>query len=153
MLSMNHFHKMGCKLYVNTNLISISSTNSLDTVGLHLLPIVPFWVENVLLNSKWFRDKTRTRILKNSWLRRFNVKSLLAFNSLWMITKASWCGMLVYKETISISILISSYLNFDILARGYQCDRLVKLQKHIVRIDSTSKYNSYTEPIVRHLNF
>ena len=49
------------------------------------------------------------------------------------------------------SSLISSYLNFGILAWGYQCDRLVKLQKRIVRIVSTSKYNAHTEPIFKTL--
>ncbi len=46
------------------------------------------------------------------------------------------------------SYLISSYFNFNILDWGYQYDRLVKLQKPIVRIVSTSKCNAPTEPIL-----
>ncbi len=36
-------------------------------------------------------------------------------------------------------------------AWGYQCDRLAKLQKLLVRIVSTSKYNAHTEPIFKTL--
>ncbi len=49
------------------------------------------------------------------------------------------------------SALISSYLNFGILAWGYKCDRIVKLQKRIVRIVSISKFNAHTEPIFKTL--
>ncbi len=45
--------------------------------------------------------------------------------------------------------LILSHLNFCILAWGYQCDCIVKLQKKIVRIISLSKYNAHTEPIFK----
>ncbi len=43
--------------------------------------------------------------------------------------------------------LILSHLNFYILAWGYQCERIVKLQKKIVQILSLSKYNAQIEPI------
>jgi len=47
--------------------------------------------------------------------------------------------------------LILSHLNFCILAWGYQCDRILKLQKRIVRILNISKYNAHTEPIFKTL--
>lgn len=49
------------------------------------------------------------------------------------------------------SSLILSYLNFGILSWGYQCERIVKLQKKAVRIISLSKYNAHTEPIFKDL--
>ena len=47
--------------------------------------------------------------------------------------------------------LILSYINFGILSWGYQCERIVKLQKKAVRIVSLSKYNAHTEPILKQL--
>jgi hypothetical protein len=47
--------------------------------------------------------------------------------------------------------LILSHLNYCILAWGYQCTRIEKLQKRIVRILSLSKYNAHTEPIFKTL--
>ncbi len=47
--------------------------------------------------------------------------------------------------------LILSHLNFGILASGHQCERIVKLQKKIVRITSVSKYNAHKEPIFKSL--
>ncbi len=47
--------------------------------------------------------------------------------------------------------LILSHLNFGIVAWGYQCDRIFKLQKKI-RIICISKYNAYTEPLFKSLN-
>ena len=49
------------------------------------------------------------------------------------------------------SSLVLSHLNFGILAWGYQCDRVIKLQKKAVRILSLSKYNAHTEPIFESL--
>lgn len=49
------------------------------------------------------------------------------------------------------SSLILSHLNFGILAWGFKCDRIVKLQKKAVRILSNSKYNAHTEPIFKTL--
>ncbi len=47
--------------------------------------------------------------------------------------------------------LILSHLNFGILTWGFQCARLTKLQKKIIRIQSRSKYNAHTEPIFKEL--
>ncbi len=43
--------------------------------------------------------------------------------------------------------LILEYLNYCILVWGYQCNRLIKVQKKAVRI--VSKYNQHTEPILK----
>ena len=37
------------------------------------------------------------------------------------------------------------------MAWGFDCNRLVKLQKKIIRIISCSKYNAHTEPIFKSL--
>ena len=47
--------------------------------------------------------------------------------------------------------LILSHLNFGILAWGYQCERIIKLQKKAIRIISISKYNAHTEPLFKEL--
>ncbi len=47
--------------------------------------------------------------------------------------------------------LILYHLNFEILAWGHQCERIIKLQKKIVRITSLSKYNAHTEQIFKSL--
>jgi len=54
-------------------------------------------------------------------------------------------------KLVIYSSLIQSYLNFSILAWGYKCERIVKLQKRAVRIISLSKYNAHTEPIFKEL--
>ncbi len=46
--------------------------------------------------------------------------------------------------------LILSHLNFRILAWGYQCERITKLQKKI-RIIRISKYNAHTETLFKEL--
>ncbi len=51
------------------------------------------------------------------------------------------------KHFLPFSALILSHLNFGILAWGHQCERIIKLQKKIVRISSLSKYNVHTELI------
>ena len=50
------------------------------------------------------------------------------------------------------SSLILSYINFGILSWGYQCERIIKLQKRVIRIVSLSKYNAHSEPILKDLN-
>ena len=54
-------------------------------------------------------------------------------------------------KVLIYSSLILSHLNYGILAWGYQCDRVIKLQKRAVRILSLSKYNAHTEPIFKNL--
>lgn len=47
--------------------------------------------------------------------------------------------------------LILSHLNFCIIVWGYQCERIIKLQKKAIRILSLSKYNAHTEPLFKEL--
>ncbi len=47
--------------------------------------------------------------------------------------------------------LIVSHVNFCILAWGYQCDRVIKLQKKVIQTLNLSKYNAHTEPIFKEL--
>ena len=54
-------------------------------------------------------------------------------------------------KTIYCSI-IQSNLNYALLAWGFDCNRLIKLQKKIIRIISSSKkYNAHTEPLFKKL--
>ena len=43
--------------------------------------------------------------------------------------------------------LIFPNINYCITTLGYQGNRLVKIQKKVVRIITLSKYNSHTEPL------
>ncbi len=48
--------------------------------------------------------------------------------------------------------LVLSHLNFSILAWGYKCNRIIKLQKKAIRILCKSKFNAHTEPLFKNLN-
>ena len=45
--------------------------------------------------------------------------------------------------------LVQAHLNYAILVWGYKCNRLVKLQKRLVRIITRSKYNAHTDPLFK----
>ena len=47
--------------------------------------------------------------------------------------------------------IIQSNLNNSLLTWGYDCNRLIKLQKKIIRIICSSKYNAHTEPLFKKL--
>ena len=47
--------------------------------------------------------------------------------------------------------LILSHLNFGILAWGFDCGRIEKLQKKAVRIITLNKYNAHTDPLFKQL--
>ncbi len=47
--------------------------------------------------------------------------------------------------------LIQSHLNYGILAWGYKCDRIIKLQKKAVRILCIRKYRAHTEPLFKEM--
>ena len=47
--------------------------------------------------------------------------------------------------------IIQSNLNFSLLTWGFDCNRLIKLQKKIIRIITCSKYNAHTEPLFKRL--
>ena len=53
---------------------------------------------------------------------------------------------MIYNE------LISSRINYGILAWGYQCERIFKLQKRAVRLITLAKFNAHSEPIFKSLN-
>ncbi len=61
-----------------------------------------------------------------------------------------WKYFLILNAKVLIyNSLILSHLNFCILAWGYKCDRIIKLQKRIVRILSLNKYNAHTDPLFK----
>ena len=47
--------------------------------------------------------------------------------------------------------LIIPHLNYGILTRGFNSDRILKIQKKAVRSITLSKYNAHTEPIFKTL--
>ena len=48
--------------------------------------------------------------------------------------------------------LVNSHLLYGILVWGYECHRLEKIQKRIIRIITVSKYNAHTEPLFKALD-
>ncbi len=48
--------------------------------------------------------------------------------------------------------MVLSHLNFGILAWGYKWEKVIKIQKKVIRIISISKYNADTEPIFKEQN-
>ena len=51
-------------------------------------------------------------------------------------------------KTLNFS-LSHSHLNYGILIWGYKCNRLVKLQKRLIRIVMLAKYNAHTDPLFK----
>ena len=47
--------------------------------------------------------------------------------------------------------VVQSHLSYAILTWGFDCGRVVKLQKTIIRIIACSRYNAHTEPIFKML--
>ena len=50
------------------------------------------------------------------------------------------------------SSMIQSHLNYCISTWGFNCKRIYKLQKKIVRIICNAKYNAHSEPLFKQLN-
>ena len=50
---------------------------------------------------------------------------------------------------ISYFTLIHSHLNYAVLTWGYKCNRLNKLQKRLIRVVTSSKYNAHTDPLFK----
>ena len=48
--------------------------------------------------------------------------------------------------------LILPHINYCLMIWGYQCNRIIKLQKKAIRIISVTKYNSHTEPLFKSLS-
>ena len=72
---------------------------------------------------------------------------------------SKYCGILSklknYLPTYIMRTLyfsmVQSHLNFGSLLWGYDCNRLIKLQKRIIRTISRSKYNAHTNPLFKEL--
>ena len=47
--------------------------------------------------------------------------------------------------------MVNSHLNYGILTWGFACQRLVKLQKKVIRSITRSKYNAHTSPLFKAL--
>ena len=54
-----------------------------------------------------------------------------------------------YIKKALYNSLVHSHLNYAILVWGFKCNRLVKLQKRLVRIITCSKYNAHTDPLFK----
>ena len=48
--------------------------------------------------------------------------------------------------------MVHSVINYCILTWGFRCERIIKLQKIIIRIISNSRYSAHTEPLFKKLN-
>ena len=48
--------------------------------------------------------------------------------------------------------LVNSHLSYGILLWGYECHRLEKIQKRMIRIITVSKYNAHTKPLFKALD-
>ncbi len=55
----------------------------------------------------------------------------------------------LHAKVLIYNSSILSHLNISILTWGYQCVRILKLQKSIIRIISLSIYNTHTEKIFK----
>ncbi len=85
-----------------------------------------------------------------NWKNHINKISNKVSNNMGILNKLKHflplkCLILIYNS------LILSHLNFGILAWGYQCDRINKFPKKLIRIISLAKYNALTEPIFKEL--
>ena len=56
------------------------------------------------------------------------------------------------KNKIIYKTLVLPNMNYCIVAWGSQCERIYKVQKKVVRILTTSRYNSHTDPLFKRLN-
>ena len=45
--------------------------------------------------------------------------------------------------------MVHSHMNYGILAWGFECSRIVKIQKKLIRIITCAKYNAHTEPLFK----
>ena len=72
---------------------------------------------------------------------------------------ATYCGVLSkLKNFLPLHILrtlyysmIHPHLNYGLLVWGFQCNRIVKLQKRAIRSITRSKYNAHTSPLLKHM--
>ncbi len=83
-----------------------------------------------------------------SWKSHINKIADKISKSMGILNKLKYFLPLNAKVLIYNSLILS-HLNFCILALGYKCHRIIKLQKKIVRILSLSKYNAHTDPLFK----
>ena len=123
------FHTRGTKLKyipkIVINHIELERVNNFNFLGLTI---------NENLSWKPHVDKISNKISKYSGV-LCRLKHFLPTHILRMI----YCS------------IIQSNLNYSLLAWGFDCDRLIKLQKKIIRIICSSKYNAHTEPLFKTL--
>ena len=59
-------------------------------------------------------------------------------------------NLLPLKTRITLyNTMVLSYVNYGILMWGHSCNRIVQLQKKVIRIINLSKYNAHTEPLFK----
>ena len=54
-----------------------------------------------------------------------------------------------YILRVLYNSLVQTHLNYAILVWSFKCNRLVKLQKRLVRTITCSKYNAHTDPLFK----
>ncbi len=114
------------QLQLNIENIAIDRVSDFNFLGLTI---------NEHLNWKSHTDKLSNKISKTMGVLN-KLKHFVPLNA----------RVMIYNS------LILSHLNYCILAWGYRCERISKVQKRIVRILSISKYNAHTEPIFKLLS-
>ena len=70
---------------------------------------------------------------------------------------SKYCGVLI-KNVLPLHILRTLYhsmiyphINCGLLVWEYECNRITKIQKRAIRLITCSKYNAYTEPLLKAL--
>ena len=123
-----HFpqRKINLNLDLKINGTSISRTKEFDFLGLLI---------NETLNWNSHMNKIGHKLSKTIGIFK-RLQKLLPICTL----------LLMYNY------LFLQHLNYSILAWGYSCDRIFKLEKSAVRLICHEKYNSHTYPLFNFLN-
>ena len=70
-----------------------------------------------------------------------------------MITETNfYTPVVLCIKTMLYNTLILPHITYGIMVWGYQRNRLNKIQKKAIRIITSNKYNSHTEPLFKQLN-
>ena len=113
-------------LDLKINDTSISKTSEFDFLGLRI---------HETLNWQPHMNKIGNKLSKLIGIFR-KLNKYLPLNTL----------LLMYNS------LFLPHLNYAILAWGFSCDRIFKLQKSIVRLICLTRYNAHTDPLFKTLN-
>ncbi len=57
----------------------------------------------------------------------------------------------IQTKVLIYNSLVLSYINYGLLAWGFQCEKVTKLQKKVIRILSVSKYNAHIKRLFKKL--